>query len=146
MQIYIAGVCFCNFSWFKVLERIPRATHRWLGYGRLSVPILSCTSDVSMAADHGCSRFVFFIFLSALFGRPLAATIDPRVELMTKMTNPWGARVREIKRKMEGKRPRPAHCTPRSPLCGGSFCTPWRDATFMQHEAVIFSWGWSRSS
>lgn len=145
MQIYIAGVCFWNFSWFKMLERIPRDTHCRLVYGRLPVPIFSCTSDISMVADHGCCHF-FFIFLSALFGRPLAATIDPRGELMTKMTNPWGAWVREIKRKMEGKRPRLVHCTPRSPLCGGSFCMPWREATFMQHEAIIFSWGWSRSS
>lgn len=57
----------------------------------------------------------FFIFLSVLFGRPLAATIDPRVELMTKMTNPWGAQVREIEQKMEGKRPRLAHYRPRPP-------------------------------
>lgn len=70
------------------------------------------------------AAFFFFlpIFLSALFGRPLAATIDPRVELMTKMTNPWGVRVREIKRKMEGKRPKPgATVRPPHPLCGGSF-------------------------
>lgn len=134
MQIYITGVCFCNFSWFKVLERIPRSTHRRLGYGRLPVPILSCTGDVSMAVDQGWSHF-FFIFHSALFGRPLAATIDPQVELMTKMTNPWGARVREIKRKTEGKRPR-LYAT--FPLWGGTFCTLWRDATFMQHEPAIF--------
>lgn len=59
-----------------------------------------------------------FFHLSALFGLPLAATIDPRVELMTKMTNPRGARVSEIKQKMEGKRPRSAHWTP-------CFPPPW---------------------
>lgn len=58
--------------------------------------------------------FPLSFFLHCL-ARPLAATIDPQVELMTKLTNPWGVRVREIKRKMEWKRPRPAHCMPSSP-------------------------------
>lgn len=44
------------------------------------------------------------LLFSALFGRPLAATIDLQVELMTKMTNPWGAQVREIMREMERDR------------------------------------------
>lgn len=57
---------------------------------------------MSTAVDHGYNNF--FFFFSVLFGRPLAATIDLRVELMTKMTNPWGARVREIMREMERDR------------------------------------------
>lgn len=57
-----------------------------------------------MAVDHGYSNFFFLLFFPALFGRPLAATIDLRVELMTKMTNPWGGRVREIMREMERDR------------------------------------------
>lgn len=89
--------------------------------------------------EHGGRSCI--IFLSALFGRPLAATIDPQVELMTKMTNPWGVRVREIKQKIEGKKPKLARDMPGYPLCGGTFCTRWRDATFMQHKAIIFFMG-----
>lgn len=89
-----------------MLERIPRSTHRRLGYGRIPGPIVSCAADVSMAVDHGWSHFFSFHLSFCIVWPPLAATIDPQAELMTKMTNPWGARVREIKRKTEGKRPR----------------------------------------
>jgi len=45
-----------------------------------SALILSCAGDASAVPDHGYNSF----FSPALFGRPLAATIDLRVELMTK--------------------------------------------------------------
>lgn len=92
-----------------MLQQISHTIH-WLVYGQLSGLILSCAGDMSTAMDHGYNSF--FSFFSALFGRPLAATIDLRVELMTKMTNPWGAQVREIMRETEreSKRPRPT-CT-----------------------------------
>lgn len=102
------------------------------------------------------------LFFSALFGRPLAATIDLRVELMTKMTNPWGARVREIMREMErdregeqetktnlhnkGLQPHTnTHCTVfphgsqwwSAAYFGLKRLLLRRDATFMQHKAVI---------
>lgn len=41
----------------------------------------------------------------------------------------------------ERRRERDRDSTPRSPLWGGTFCTLWRDATFMQHERVIFFMG-----
>lgn len=104
--------------------------------------------------------WVFFpLLFSALFGRPLAATIDLQVELMTKMTNPWGAQVREIMREMERDREGEqetktsshntgmqshtnTHCTvfPRSSQWLGSLVEAFaarRDATFMQHKTVI---------
>lgn len=99
------------------------------------------------------------LLFSALFGRPLAATIDLQVELMTKMTNPWGAQVREIMREMERDREGEqetktsshntgmqshtnTHCTvfPRSSQWLGSLVEAFaarRDATFMQHKTVI---------
>lgn len=131
MQIYIAGVCFCNFLLFKCLSESP-------------APLIADLVMYRRCEHGGGSRLQpptppsFFLHCLA---RPLAATIDPRVELMTKLTNPWGVRVREIKRKMERKRPRPARCTPSSPLRCGSFCTLWREATFMQHGAFFFRWG-----
>lgn len=63
----------------------------------------SCHAPVIRAR---CWIMAITFFFSALFGRPLAATIDLRVELMTKMTNPRGARVREIMREMERDRER----------------------------------------
>lgn len=151
---------------FKVLRQFSHTTHR-LVYGQLSGLILSCAGDASMAVDHGYSNFFFLLFFPALFGRPLAATIDLRVELMTKMTNPWGGRVREIMREMERDREGEqetktnlhnmgmqshthtnAHCTV-FPHCsqwlssayfGLKHLLPRRDATFMQHKAVISFW------
>lgn len=107
---------------------------------------------------------VVVLLFSALFGRPLAATIDLQVELMTKMTNPWGAQVREIMREMEKdsqadqltQHNKTKHNTTYTHT--HSLCTvfpqrsQWlcslveafaarRDATFMQHKAVISFWG-----
>lgn len=172
MQIHIVGFCFSiffppTFSLypFKVLQQFSHTTH-WLVYDRLCSLILSCHGDASVAADHGYSYFSLSSFFSALFGRPLAATIDLRVELMTKMTNPWGVRVREIMREMERDREweqetktnlhnvgtqthahthMNTHCTA-SPRCSQRLSSAYfwlkrlllrRDATFMQHKAVI---------
>lgn len=101
-------------------------------------------------------------FFPALFGRPLAAIIDLRVELMTKMTNPWGAQVREIMREMERDREgeqetetslRRDEITHKHILyCASTVlsvaergvfwlkCAVRRHATFMQHRAVISFW------
>lgn len=133
MQIYIAGVCFCNFSLFKCLSESPApliaepVMRRWCEHG----------------GGSWLQPFPPLSFFLHCLARPLAATIDPQVELMTKLTNPWGVRVREIKRKMEWKRPRPAHCTPSSPppVRRGRFCTPCRDAKFMQYEGFFFRAG-----
>lgn len=105
-------------------------------------------------------RCFFFSLFSALFGRPLAATIDLQVELMTKMTNPWGAQVREIMREMERDREgeqetktksrntiarkHTLHCVSAVlSLCLSFLVEAFasrRDATFMQHQAVISFW------
>lgn len=79
----------------------------------------SCHATVMRAWQWIMAITGFFpLFFSALFARPLAATIDLRVEPMTNMVIPWGAPVREIMREMERKRkrPRPTHCTV-FPLC-----------------------------
>lgn len=163
MQIYIAGFCFPIFNIFSssILSASANLSHHhWLVYGQLSGLILSCAGDARAVVDHGYN--IFFPFFSALFGRPLAATIDLRVELMTKMTNPWGAQVREIMREMERDREGEQESktelhNPGTPSHTSTHCTVFphmlsvaelcvfrvevsaagRDATFMQHKAVI---------
>lgn len=121
MQIHLVAVLFLQFYVFLHLLAPPNKfspTHFkcfsnsltpliGLVYDRLCALISSRHADAS--ADHSDSYFsspplLLFLLFSALFGRPLAATIDLRAELMTKMTNPWGVRVREIMRKMERDR------------------------------------------
>ncbi len=144
-----------------MLQQISHTSH-WLVYGQLSGLILSCAGDTSAVVDRGYN--IFFLFFSALFGRPLAATIDLRVELMTKMTNPWGAQVREIMREMERDREgardqdqlaqhghavarKHTLCCISTPLSAAELgvfrveaSAVRRDATFMQRKAVISFW------
>lgn len=123
MQIHLVAVLFLHFSFFLPAPPCPPNIFSpihfkcfsnsltpliGLVYDRLCALISSRHGDAS--ADHSDSYFssppllLLLPFFPALFGRPLAATIDLRAELMTKMTNPWGVRVREIMREMESRR------------------------------------------
>lgn len=93
-NIYIAGFCFSIFNTFSIHFKC---------FSKALTPIMGLF--IASFLDWSSHALVmwarrWFFFFPALFGRPLAATIDLQVELMTKMTNPWGAQVREIMREM----------------------------------------------
>lgn len=150
-----------------MLQRISPATHR-LVYGQLSALILSRAADANTVVDHGYNIFFsssFCIVWPSTPPGPLAATIDPRVELMTKMTDPHGAprlgnhardgdRQRrgeqETKTKTKTRTPRGADVQShtRHTLCprfrrgsARSECfAMWRRATFMRRGLSFLFW------
>lgn len=142
MQISIAGLQFFSKTYslhpFIALQRISHTIH-WLVYGLLSALILSCNSDVSVAVDHGYNSFFPSFFLHCLpttccYNWPASGADDqdgdplgsPQSE---KSCERWRERGRDWDQHV-------VLCF-RCALSGWSRCSLRRDATFMQHKAVI---------